>query len=208
MNLFGRKKQIQVPTPNETITKLHDTIALFSKREAHLDKQIAKTKQEAVLAYKNKKKTRAIHLLTQTKSLEKQLNSLFGMRANVETQLLALSQAVFNEEAVKAIGLSKDVLKSLETKIDPDKVADMMDDVGDAMVNLSDITDALARPITHPDVDDETLLRELEEELAETELFSVPDLPVPNHPITIQSSAQTREEKERKDEETLKQILA
>ncbi len=206
MNLFGKKKQIPLVSPNDAINKLHGTIDLLSKREEHLEKCIDRLKKDALIAYKAKKKPRAIHLLSQSKSFESQLISLFGMRANVEQQISALSQALFSQEAFKAMQTSRDVLKNVESTIDPDNVADTMDDLEDVMVGLSEVTEAISRPIGRQTESDDELLRELEEDMLSEEMMTKPtiEIVIPCVPVKIPS----REEAEIRDEEELKKIFA
>ena len=186
MNLFGKKKTI-TPTPIQAIQSLKETLQTMEKREEYLEKQITLLTNEAKKAMTQKNKPKAVHCLKKRKLIQKQVDSIFNTKLNIDTQIIALTQAVTNSDVIKSITIGKEALKN--SKADPDKVADVMDELEETLAEVDEITDVMSRPIGQTVDDDELLeeLRELEddmERLPEVKKFIAPVLPsVPQKPV-------------------------
>lgn len=157
--LFGNKKPTPL-APSKAIEKLNETVSLLEKRETHLDKQIASLKEQAKNCVQQNNKNRAILFLKKAKLLEKELDSIIGQKFNLETQISALTQAITNTHTITALKASKDSLSGLESKIDPDKVGDTMDEISDNISRLDEVSDAMSRPLGAV-MDEDELLKEL-----------------------------------------------
>lgn len=187
MNLFGKKKSQPIVKPDQAIHKLQETLDMLSKREAHLESQISMMREEAKKSLQQKNKSRAIHLLKKCKLLQTQVDSVFGTKFNLETQILALTQAVANTETVSAMRVGKDTLQGLEKQMDADNVANVMEEITESMANLSDVTSAMSQPIG-PAIDEDELLAELDALSLESEPVRdvVRELDLPSVPKTVQ----------------------
>lgn len=181
---FGKKKNIP-PPPSKAIDKLKETLITLEKREAFLEEEIMNLKSQAKECVKNDNKQKAINFLKKVKLLEKEATSISGHKFNLEVQVSALTQAVTNSETINAMRLGRETLSGLDAKLDPDKVADVMDELTENLAKIDEVADAMARPIGIV-LDDDALLQELEDlSLKEhtisvpkvTELPNVPDLP-------------------------------
>ena len=195
MNLFGKKKQDVRVQPNTVITELGETVKMLEKREAYLDKQIGVFKGQALVAAKSKNKPKALANLKKAKMLEKQLDSIFGMKFNIELQIGALAQSITGQEVYKALVKGKDALTKLDTQSDPDKVADVMDDLAETMAKVDEVSQVMSQPIGQL-MDDDELTKELDGMMLELELSPDVQLPpnMPNIPVKAVSIRQKEEE--------------
>lgn len=164
MYLFGRKKKNNPVEPRKAIQTLKDTLATMEKREEYLEKQISNFINQAIKAKKNNRKHRALHFLKKKKLVEKQLTTCFNTKMTLETQIDALIQAVNNTATVNAISQGRNALKTMESKINPNEVSDVVDDLEEQLSMVDEVSDAISRPIG--DVyDDDDLLAELDGEI-------------------------------------------
>lgn len=175
MNLFGKKKQ-QVVHPTQAISKLQETQTMLEKKECHLDKQITDFKHQATTFIKAGNKIRALYFMKKAKILEKQLQSTFNMKLNLETQIASLMQSITNIETISAIQIGKDAFNSLDKKMDPEKVADVMDDLAENMNKVEEVADVLGQPISSVVLDEDELLEELAE-ISIQDSFEIPKIP-------------------------------
>jgi len=175
--LFGRKKAAS-PAPSETINKLRTTLESLEKRESFLGKQIGELRNQAVSYVHNKDKTRALFSLKKIKLLEKEAESISGQKFNLEIQISALTQAITNSETVNAMHLGRQTLVNMESKIDPDKVADIMDDLTENLAKVEDVTETVSRPIGMQ-VDEKELLDELNGLILEDSVLDVSNVKAP-----------------------------
>jgi charged multivesicular body protein 4 len=191
MNLFGRKKQDVKVQPNVVITDLGETVKMLEKREVYLDKQISMFRNQALTAVKAKNKPKALAHLKKAKMLEKQLESIFGMKFNIELQIGALAQSITGQEVYKALVKGKDALAKLDTQSDPDKVADVMDDLAETMSKVDEVSQVMSPPIGQL-MDDDELTKELDNMMMELEVS--PEVQMPNIPTKTINIRQKEEE--------------
>jgi len=201
MNLFGKKKTI-TPTPIQAIQSLKDTLQTMEKREEYLEKQITLLTNDAKKAINQKNKPKAVHCLKKRKLIQKQVDSIFNTKLNIDTQIIALTQAVTNSDVIKSITIGKEALKN--SKADPDKVADVMDELEETLAEVDEITDVMSRPIGQT-VDDDELLDELERELEEERLPEVKKVIVPVLPSVPQKPVKKVDDLD-KDEVTEREL--
>jgi hypothetical protein len=202
MNLFGKKKnQVSTFQPAEAIQKLQTTLTLLEKREQHLEIQVANFKKDAVNALKNKQKSKALYNLKKSKIYEKQMTSIFNTKLNIETQIAAISQASINNDTISAMKIGRDVLVQSEKTIDPEKVADVMDELEEKLVGIDEVAEAMGRSIGPP-VDEDELLRELE---AEMDMIGIATEVVPEQLNLPSVPVHTPEEEE--DDKELKILM-
>lgn len=210
MDLFFGKKKKQEEKPLTTsgaIQKLKETISLLEKREAFLLKQSTELRNNAKEALKNKQKDKAMYNLRKAKIMEKELESLFSTKLNLEIQCDVISESSIKTEIIKAMKTGRDVLQKSENKIDPNTVDEVMDDIEENMAMVREVADSLSRPLGDP-VDETALLEELKAEILEEEMTSVPKiLNMPTVPTHIPSTKVEEVEKEDAEIKKLQEIL-
>lgn len=111
MNLFGKKKAAPAPKLSDSINMLREAQITLEKREKHLEKQVAAARDAAKEKLKAKDKRGAIHLLKRSKLLETQVNQIYGKKANIDIQIMALESAASNKEIFEVMRAGKDALK-------------------------------------------------------------------------------------------------
>lgn len=111
MNLFGKKKAAPAPKISDSINMLKDAQLTLEKRERHLEKQVVATRDQAKEKLRAKDKRGAVHLLKRAKLLETQINQIYGKKANIDIQIMALESAASNKEIFDVMRAGKDALK-------------------------------------------------------------------------------------------------
>jgi hypothetical protein len=178
LNIFGKKKNID--TTNDTlqiIFKLKETLALQTKKEEFIEKTIERLRNEAKQFLKENKKQKAVNHLKMCKMKEKNLSHLYGIKANLESQIFALEQAMNNEILIKSIKGGKNALDNFRKTYDADNTAELMDDINEHVEISSEITDILSKPVGNI-YDDDELLNELKEEEDLSLMLEVPKIKV------------------------------
>lgn len=202
---FGKKKTEKKPlTSAEAIKSMQDTLKLIEKREVHIQKQIDSLKEAAKGFLKKKDKNSAMYSIKKYKMLEKEKETLLGTKLNLEMQTMCLSGTVITSEIIKAMTHGRDAIKS-ESNLDVDKVADVMDELQEAMDDAKEVSELLSKPLG-PEVSEDELAQ-LTQEILEEETMSVPTLTVPvwpQVPTAIPVATETPEEREVKK---LREIL-
>lgn len=94
----GKKKAAPAPKLGDSINMLREAQVTLEKREKHLEKQVAAAREAAKEKLKAKDKRGAIHLLKRSKLLETQINQIYGKKANIDIQIMALESAASNKE--------------------------------------------------------------------------------------------------------------
>jgi uncharacterized protein (DUF342 family) len=112
MNLFGKKKAAPAPRLSDSISMLREAQNTLEKREKHLEKQVVAARDAAKEKLKAKDKRGAIHLLKRSKLLETQINQIYGKKANIDVQIMALESAASNKEIFDVMRQGKDALKA------------------------------------------------------------------------------------------------
>jgi hypothetical protein len=194
-NLFGKKKNIENSSDNtiQAIFKLKETLALQVKKEEFIEKNIERMKKEAQQFVKENKKQKAISHLKMCKMKEKNLEQLYGIKANLESQIFALEQAMNNEVLIKSIKGGKNALDNIKKSYDVDNTAELMDDLNDHMETSNEISDILSKPIGNT-YDDDDLLNELKEEEEEKIFNTITKIHISNKEEKMKEREETEEE--------------
>ena len=195
MNLFGRRrsKPRGAPAskdPAQTIVSLRGTLDTLEKRQAHLDKQIAKQDAEAKAKMAKKDRRGALFCLKKKKMYEAEIEKLNGARLTLESQIIALEGTVTNADTVAAMKSGATAMKHARADVDADAVGDLMDDIQEEMATADEISAAISAPGGDLLGDDELLdeLNELEEHELESQLLDAPPIPVaplPDAPLSM-----------------------
>jgi len=151
----------------DTIGKLNQVSANLDKREAHLQKLIDKCTVDAKKEAKKKNKRGAMYHLKKKKMYEKELDGIFGKKANLDMQIMTLEGAATNREVLSAMQVGAKTLKATIKDSDMDEIDDVVDDIAEATQIADELSNAMSQPMgTQMDEDDLLAdLAELEEEI-------------------------------------------
>ena len=161
-SIFGKKKNIEVETPQSAIQSMKKTLEMLEKREKYLEKNIETFKQGAKNVVKTNK-PKAIMLLKKAKMNEKHLMSIYGQKENLETQIFAIEQGITNNDIISSMKSGKIAIDNMSKNLDPDNVGELMDDIAETFQISNEVSDAISRPIGEV-YDDDELLKEFDEE--------------------------------------------
>jgi len=235
MNLFGVKKKQEQSGPSlllKSIEQLRAALETLDKRESHLHKQMALALTEAKKKSKAKDKRGALFHLKRKKMFEKQIDQIYGKKANIELQIMTLEGASGNNDVLKAMRSGADALKRSVKETDVEKVADVMEDINESMGLADELGEALSQPIG-PVMDEDELnaeLEEMENELDDAELLKAPMVPskkvgtekkvdkeekeisslpsVPSKPIVVKKEKEEKKEESSQDKQELNELKA
>lgn len=176
---FGRKPQYvppmyQRPPQAPAGPSVSDAINTGATREGQLSARIAKLEAD-IAGYKrdmqrnrpgtashNAAKRRAVNALKQKKVLEAQATTVANSVFNLEQVQDVREQMRFQHEQVAAIKASHQMILQEQGKVDVDCVEDYQDDLTDAMADVNEVSETLARPYDVQPIDEGELLAELE----------------------------------------------
>jgi len=204
-SLFGSSKPAKKKTPkaniNSSLQNIRSTQETLDKREAHLEKQIAKLLQSAKAKLQMKNKKGAMYDMKRKKMLDKELTGIQNKKLTLETQVLALENAQMNQKVFKVVQEGTETIKNVQKNVNIDEVENLMEDMQELGEDQDAINEALGQPMQ--DFDDDELLAELddlEDEVAEVDEIcgdagKVVDLPeVPSKNIPLEKIKKTSEE--------------
>jgi charged multivesicular body protein 5 len=192
--LFGSEKKVVGPSLDETSQRLGDRANVMDKKIEQIDLELGKIrtqlKQTKSKPVQDRLKQRAIQLLRQRKTYEKQRNNMYGQQFNLE-------QAVFTTNTIKdsvdTVNAMKSAAKTMKMQMKDigsiDRVYDVMDDMADLMADSNELQDIMSRSYDTPDfMDDDELLGELDaledDMLTDTSASYLDDLTVPSQPTS------------------------
>ena len=166
MNLFGFGKvkvMVESEKPTiDTITSLKNTDQLLYKRIHHNEQLIINGRIKAVEQVKAGNKRAALSELKKCKMIENNLEPMYGMKTNLEKQILTISSMLNLRDIYSAMTTAQTSIKQLSSKVNVETVSNVMDDIEEERANISEVSDILSRPIGGDDFNDDDLLRELE----------------------------------------------
>uniref|UniRef100_A0A915DJQ8 Charged multivesicular body protein 4b n=1 Tax=Ditylenchus dipsaci TaxID=166011 RepID=A0A915DJQ8_9BILA len=98
------------------------------------------------------------------KNHEKQLEHIDGVLNTIQHQKGSLENASMNSDVLQVISSSAKALKGAHNEMDVDQVHDLMEDIAEQQEVATEIANAISNPVgLQNDVDEDDLLRELEE---------------------------------------------
>jgi hypothetical protein len=176
-NLFGNK-QTALPAipPQKVIQNMKETLRMLEKRETFLEKNIETFKTEARICVKTNKK-KAINLLKKAKLNEKQLNSIYGQKENIEIQIFCLEQGISNKNTIEVMKQGKNATEAICKKLNPDDIDVLMENISFNMEVTDEITTLMSNPIGQI-YDEDDLVNELMEENNEVVGYEIPKIPI------------------------------
>ncbi|SCW00704.1 LAFE_0C10110g1_1 [Lachancea fermentati] len=202
--------------PKEAILNLREHINLLTKKQAHLQTQVAAQEQLARQQLGKNNKVAAKNALKRKKTYESQLVKIEAQMDSLEQQLYSIESANLNLETMKAMRQGAAAMKNIHKGMDIDKVDETMDEIREQVELGEEISDAISRPLyTGADVDEDELDEELEMLAQESvkqdvvqpqRLPSVPAEKLPAH--EEEEPAHAEEEEEDEDEKALRELQA
>ncbi|KAJ1369641.1 hypothetical protein KIN20_031141 [Parelaphostrongylus tenuis] len=176
-----RKRKHSISSAEEAINNLRDLETLLIKKQEHYEEKIA---TEVANAKKHgvKNKKLALAALRRKKHHEIELSRIDGVLMKIEAQRRALEDAGMNMEVLGVLDQTRNALRTANQKLDIDKVAELMDEIGEGLQLADEFSSAISRPIGDV-IDEDELLGELED--LEKNAIPAVELPdVPAGPIT------------------------
>lgn len=213
MNLFGGKKRAS-PRPQastqQSIQGLNEALENLEKREKHITKLVEKEQAEAKKKIQAKNKPGAMMCLKRKKMYEGQLEKINGTRMTIENQKMALENANFNQEVMKAMSQGASALQNVNEGMTIDRVDETMDNIQEQMDVANEISEAISNPMGIGGYEDETALEQeladLEAEDLDATLLNVENTPTPevavstdafpSAPTTVAEPTLSKEEEE------------
>lgn len=150
--------------PKKAIVELREHINLLTKKQSHLQTQVATQEGEARRFLSAGNKTLAKNALKKKKVYEGQLVKLDGQIDSLEQQLFSIESANLNLETLRAMKQGSKAMKAIHAGMDIDKVDETMDDIREQVELGDEISDAISRPMYSGvnEVDEDELDEELD----------------------------------------------
>uniref|UniRef100_A0A146LCW3 Charged multivesicular body protein 4b n=1 Tax=Lygus hesperus TaxID=30085 RepID=A0A146LCW3_LYGHE len=206
-NLFKKRESNNEDkkSPTNAISELRKMEELLNKKQEFLEHKV-RQEMETVKANGRTNKRVALLALKKKKRYELQLQQIDGTLTTIEMQREALESATRNTTILTTMKQAADTLKKTYVKVDD--VHEIVDDVAEQQALAKEIADAISSPFKADELDEDDLLKELEEldqqeldrKLLETHVPSpsMPDVPVAHIPGTSGKSDEDELEAELK----------
>lgn len=149
----------------ESVELLEETIHALEIRLKSIQYQCDQMKLQAKLYHKQGDEIRCKAELRHRHERLKTYERYIILQSNFIKVRESIEDSSTLGEIAQNMGLANSLLKNLLTKIDPEKIDALMDDLSDSQFLLNDLGTALAAPIEQVDFDEEAAMEELWEEL-------------------------------------------
>jgi len=161
MKLFAKKKK--APTPQETITKMRETLEMLEKRERHLQNKMNNEMLEAKKFMAAKNKRAAMMCLKRKKAYENQVEKMSGARMTIDSQLMAIEGANVSLETMNVMKMGAQTMRSIHNNLTVEDVDTTMEEIQEQLTINNEINEAISNPIGGiNDFDEDELNAELE----------------------------------------------
>lgn len=161
-SLWGGQAAKKKDSTKNAILGLRSTLEMLSKREKHLENQMAE--QDAIARKNvNANKGLAKAALRRKKAFEHQLEQTSAQMLTVEREISSIETANINKETLDAMKNASTAMKGIHGNLTIDKVDQVMEDLRDQHAVGEEIAEALTQGAVGQGVDED----ELDEELAE-----------------------------------------
>lgn len=211
--IFGGKSSKPEPTTQGALQDLGGMEELLIKKQEYLNRQI-ETSVLTAKKYVATNKRLALKALKEKKVHEKNLEQIEGILNTIHHQKSSLENAALHAEVLGVMTKTSAALKTTHKGMDVDKVHDLMEEIAEQQEVSNEITQAISNPIgLQTDVDDEDLMKELEEmeeaELNE-KLLDVGPVPVENVADRLPEAPKDKlpKAKSKKEEDDLAELEA
>ena len=169
MGFFGSRKKNRVSAsssadkPAQAIHKIRLSIENAEKREAFLQHKMDEIVPQAKRKMAQGDKRGALFLMKRKKMYGAEIEKLENVKMTLETQALQLETAAHNQDTVQAMQTGSSAMKRLRKAFGLDQVDELMDDIREEGDMAEEISQAIATPLDPYMLDDDELMRELEE---------------------------------------------
>mmetsp|Transcript_9664 Transcript_9664/g.11003 ORF Transcript_9664/g.11003 Transcript_9664/m.11003 type:complete len:234 (+) Transcript_9664:257-958(+) len=218
----AQQKQVarpRVPKAVQTAQNLQKVSARLNQRRQFLENKAMQSRKVAIAKKKQGNKRQAILHLRRMKQFEREALRLDDLIMQVETQQLAIESAGVMTDAVGAIRAGLQTQKELASKLDPDSVAEDLDDVQELMADVDEVNEILGESMGLEAYDDSELLKELEDgELDEASTLEtgrnldidldLPDAPINTSTLPAVPTGTVKSPLSADDDEALRQLEA
>lgn len=189
----------------DAIERIRTSIENSDKRSLYLQRKIDRLVPEAKSKMGRGDKRGALADMKRKKMFQAEIDKLDNVKMTLETQALQLETAAHNKETIQVLQTGNSAMRRLRKAFGVDQVDDLMDDIRDEADTAQEISAALANPMDPYMMDDDELMRELEEldgnssKQKQQHSSNVPSglssfFAVPKHRVTM-----TQKQKEKED---------
>jgi hypothetical protein len=159
-----------------------DMIASQEEREGQIDQEIVKLLHEAKIKNASGNQRAAIRLLKKRKMKQREQDKISRAIETMEAQVWTIESALENAKVVRVMQEGADAVKTLRDDktygLTIDAVEDALADIRDTVEYTEEIQQILAEPIGTIDVDDDELLKELQD--MEDTFLGCPEVSAPS----------------------------
>jgi len=195
MRLFAKKKK--APTPQETITKMRETLEMLEKRERHLQNKMNNELADAKKYMAAKNKRAAMMCLKRKKAYETQIEKMSGARMTIDTQLMAIEGANASLETMNVMKMGAQTMRAIHNNLTVEDVDNTMEEIQEQLTINNEINEAISNPIVGiNDYDEDELNAELEELEQENLDQQFLNMHAPAAPVAVASPGKVQQQQQ------------
>lgn len=206
---FGGGAAAKKNGPKKAIIDLREQLDMLTKRERHLEQQIA---DQDAIARKNisTNKSVAKTALKRKKLNEQSLATTQAQITTLEQQIHSIESATLNYETLRVMKDAGQAMKSIQGGMDIDKVEEAMEEIRETAAISREMGEAITRVSLGNEIDEDELLKELEDleqEQLDNKMVGAPVAPVTqvgNGPEKGKAPVHAAKEEEDEEEELRK----
>lgn len=200
---FGGGAAAKKNAPKNAIINLREQLDMLTKRERHLEQQIA---DQDAIARKNvsTNKNVARTALKRKKLNEQSLATTQAQITTLEQQIHSIESATLNYETLRVMKDAGQAMKTIHGGMDIDKVEETMEEIRESAAISREMGEAITRVSLGNEIDEDELLKELEDmeqEQLDNKMIGAPVVPVTNLNGPEKGKAPVHASKEEEDEE-------
>lgn len=177
---FGGGAAAKKNAPKNAIINLREQLDMLSKRERHLEQQIADqdaTARKNVSTNKNLART----ALKRKKLHEQSLSTIQAQITTLEQQIHSLESATLNYETLRVMKDAGQAMKTIHGGMNIDTVEETMEEIRESAAISQEIGEAITRVSLGNEIDEDDILKELEDmeqEQLDNKMIGAPVVPV------------------------------
>eukprot|EP01094_Clydonella_sp_ATCC50884_P021622 TRINITY_DN479_c0_g1_i1.p1 TRINITY_DN479_c0_g1~~TRINITY_DN479_c0_g1_i1.p1 ORF type:complete len:263 (+),score=106.49 TRINITY_DN479_c0_g1_i1:97-789(+) len=162
--LFGKAKK--APPVMDVLAGLNSNMEELNKREEHYEYKI-KEQKKIILANGKKNLSVSMRAMKMMKNYQKQITSIHAIMDNLAELKMQIESAEMNQKTMETYQMASNYLKKNQMSVD--KVDDTIDDIQEGVATYEEIQNAITSPLGNQFHDEDELVAEMEELLAEAE---------------------------------------
>jgi len=177
---FGGGAAAKKNAPKNAIINLREQLDMLSKREKHLEQQVAE--QNAIARkHASTSKQLAFAALKRKKVHEKALENTQNQIATLEQQIYSLESATLNSETLRVMKDAGQAMRTINGGINIDKVEETIEEIRESAAVANEIGEAITRVNLGYEYDEDDIAKEfeeLEQEMLDDKMIGAPVVPV------------------------------